>query len=129
MQHDNAHHHWEAVFVGNARDWQLFHSPKHLSMSIAIEVAELMEHLQWLTPKEAREAVAGHAARSVVAEELADVIIYCLSLSNVLSLDTSSAVLDKLAVNEARYPVSEFRSRFRRPERDKGEDKSQIQER
>jgi len=54
-----------------------------------------------------------------VAEELADVLIYCLSLSNALDLDVSSAVMAKLEVNEGRYPASEFRGRFRRPERDK----------
>ena len=31
------------------RDWQQFHSPKNLSMALAIEAAELMEHFQWLT--------------------------------------------------------------------------------
>ena len=46
--------------------------------------------------------------------------VYCLSLSNALDLDVSSAVLGKLHTNEHRYPADEFRGRFRRPERDKG---------
>jgi dCTP diphosphatase len=107
-----------ADFV-DARDWQPFHSPKNLSMSIAIEAAELMERFQWLSAEEARAATQDPAERAAVADELADIVIYCLSLSNALDLDLSSAVLGKLQTNERRYPADEFRGRFRRPERDK----------
>lgn len=89
-------------------------------MSIAIEAAELMERFQWLTTEEAQAAVEDPAERAAVADELADIVIYCLSLSNALGLDVSSAVLGKLQTNEHRYPVNEFRGRFRRPEREKG---------
>jgi dCTP diphosphatase len=108
-----------AAFV-DARDWQPFHSPKNLSMSIAIEAAELMERFQWLTTEEAQAAVQDPGERAAVADEMADIIIYCLSLSNALELDISSAVLGKLQINEHRYPADEFRGRFRRPEREKG---------
>ena len=107
-----------AGFV-NDRDWQPFHTPKNLTMSIAIEAAELMERFQWLTPEEAQAAVEDPDDRAAVADELADVLIYCLSLSNALDLDVSSAVLGKLQTNEHRYPADEFRGRFRRPEREK----------
>jgi len=107
-----------AAFV-NARDWQPFHTPKNLSMSIAIEAAELMEHFQWLTPDEALVAVSKPAERAAVDDELADIVIYCLSLSNALELDVSSAVLGKLHTNEHRYPAGEFQGRFRRPQRNK----------
>ena len=107
-----------ADFV-DARDWQPFHGPKNLSMSIAIEAAELMERFQWLTTTEAQEAVQDPVERVAIADELADILIYCLSLSNALDLDVSSAVLGKLQTNEHRYPADEFRGRFRRPEREK----------
>jgi len=103
----------------NDRDWRPFHTAKNLSMSIAIEAAELMEHFQWLTPDEAQAALDKPAERAAVAGELADIVIYCLSLSNALDLDISSAVLGKLQTNEQRYPAGEFRGRFRRPQRDK----------
>ena len=102
-----------AEFV-DARDWQPFHGPKNLSMSIAIEAAELMERFQWLTTEEAQAAVADPDERAAVADELADIVIYCLSLSNALDLDVSSAVLGKLETNEHRYPADAFRGRFRR---------------
>jgi len=114
-----------AAFV-NDRDWRPFHTPKNLSMSIAIEAAELMEHFQWLTPDEALAAVDSPAERSAVADELADILIYCLSLSNALDLDISSAVLGKLQTNEHRYPAGEFRGRFRRPQRDKDAQKGTL---
>jgi hypothetical protein len=56
-------------------------------MPIAIEAAELMERFQWLTTEEAQEAVADPQERAAVADELADIIIYCLSLSNALDLE------------------------------------------
>jgi len=107
-----------AAFV-DARDWQPFHTPKNLSMSIAIEAAELMERFQWLTADEAQAAVARPQERAAIADELADILIYCLSLCNALNLEVSPAVLDKLQANELRYPAAEFRGRFRRPEREK----------
>jgi dCTP diphosphatase len=107
-----------ADFVNN-REWQTFHTPKNLSMSIAIEAAELMERFQWLTTEEAQASAEDPDERAAVTDELADVIIYCLSLSNALDLDISAAVLGKLTTNEHRFPADEFRGRFRRPERDK----------
>jgi dCTP diphosphatase len=88
-------------------------------MSIAIEAAELMERFQWLTTEEAQATVEGPDERAALADELADILIYCLSLSNALDLDVSSAVLAKLKMSKVRYPADEFRGRFRRPERDR----------
>jgi NTP pyrophosphatase (non-canonical NTP hydrolase) len=108
-----------AAFV-DAREWQPFHTPKNLSISVAIEAAELMEHFQWLTQEEAQAALDDAATRAKVADELADVVIYCLSMSNACGIDISAAVLAKLARNEGRFPVEEFRGRFRRPQRETG---------
>lgn len=106
-----------ADFVA-ARDWQPFHTPKNLSMAIAIEAGELMERFQWLTPEESQAVAADPDERARVEDELADVLIYCLSLSNVLDLDLTAAVEAKLATNERRYPADVFRGRFRRPARE-----------
>jgi AbrB family looped-hinge helix DNA binding protein len=73
-----------------------------------------------LTIEEAQVAVQEPGEKAAVADELADILSYCLSLSNALDLDVSSAVLEKLQANEHRYPLEEFRGRFRRPEREKG---------
>lgn len=97
----------------DARDWRQFHSPKNLSMSIAIEAAELMEHFQWLTLQQA-EALAqtNPAARQAILQELADVLIYCFSLADILDCDVAAIVFDKLASNRQKYPVERYRGRF-----------------
>ncbi len=99
-----------AEFVA-ARDWEQFHTPRNLSSAIAIEVAELMEHFQWLTDEQAALAMQDEAKRAAVADELADVLIYTLSLANALDVDVSAAVLGKLERNERRFPVEEWKGR------------------
>ena len=90
----------------DARDWRQYHSPKNLSMSIAIEAGELMEHFQWLTTAEAMQiAHEEPATRQAILEELADVFIYSLSLVDVLGCDVTTIILEKLAKNEQKYPV------------------------
>lgn len=93
------------------RDWEQFHAPKNLSMSLAIEAAELMEHFQWLDVEDSRR-VATSDRRTAIGEELADVLCYALALANVLDLDLSTTIRDKMRKNEAKYPASEFRGRF-----------------
>lgn len=101
-----------AEFVA-ARDWEQFHVPKNLSVAIAVEAAELMEHFQWLTPEQAASALRDEAKLAAVADELADVLIYVLSLANALDVDVSTTVLEKLERNEERYPAAEWRGRAR----------------
>jgi dCTP diphosphatase len=101
-----------AGFV-SARAWEQFHTPKNLSVAIAIEAAELMEHFQWLTVEQAEDAVQDEAKRAAVADELADVLIYGISLANALDVDVSTVVLAKLGRNEERFPVEEWRGRAR----------------
>ena len=97
-----------AAFV-DARDWQPFHNAKNLSMSIAIEAAELMEHFQWLTVEQSRSLAP--AALDDVGEELADIVIYALSLSNFLGLDLADTVLRKMAKNERKYPAEQVKGK------------------
>jgi len=97
----------------DARDWRQFHSPKNLSMSIAIEAAELMEHFQWVSAQQAEQMVSqDKALAQAVADELADVLIYCLSLADILAYDLPAIIFDKLAKNKAKYPVDQYRGRF-----------------
>ncbi len=92
-----------------ARDWEQFHTPKNLSMSIAIEAAELMEHFQWLTQEQAAATMQDETKRAAVADELADVLIYALDLADTLDVDVSTAIMSKLERNERRFPVGEWR--------------------
>jgi dCTP diphosphatase len=97
-----------AEFV-RERDWEQFHSPKNLAMSIAIEAAELMEHFQWLTIEDSKNLTSEHMVD--IGEELADIIIYSLSLSNTLGLDLSQTVLDKMEKNSRKYPSEKVRGK------------------
>lgn len=93
-----------AKFVKD-RDWVQYHSPKNLSMSIAIEAAELMEMFQWLTIEESREILKSSKKREAIKDELADIAMFVLEFCNVFSIDLSSAVLKKLRKNARKYPA------------------------
>lgn len=95
-----------------ARDWRQFHSPKNLSMALAIEAAELMEHFQWLTPEASRAIGQRTEKLAQVGEELADVICYALALANELELDLSTILHKKMEKNERKYPAAEYRGRY-----------------
>lgn len=86
-----------------ARDWDQFHSPKNLSMALMVEVAELMEHFQWLT--EAQSTSLSPASKAAVAEELADVLLYLVRISDKMGVDLLEAALHKLEKNAVKYPA------------------------
>lgn len=87
------------------RQWERFHDPKAVAMSIAIEAAELLEAFQWLEPDQSWAVVRDESQRAEVADELADVLIYCLSFANLAEIDLSSAIRSKLDRNKRRFPV------------------------
>ena len=86
------------------RDWEQFHDPKNLAMSIAIEAAELMEIFQWVTPEESRNITNNPEKYSQPREELADVLIYALRLADFASIDAADAIEEKLKINAEKYP-------------------------
>ncbi len=95
------------------RAWEPFHSPKNLSMGLAVEAAELMEHFLWIDPDASRQIVQDPARLGEVADEMADVACYLLNLSNTLGIDLSEAILAKLAKNALKYPAEKYRGRYR----------------
>ena len=91
------------------RDWDQYHSPKNLSMALAVEAAELMEHFQWLT--EAESLSLSPPKRDEVAEEVADVLLYLLRLSDKLGIDVVDAAHAKIQINSQRYPAEQARGK------------------
>ena len=83
------------------RDWERFHTPKNLAMSIAIEAAEIMELVQW---QEGSEPLENTANDSPMAEEIADVLSYLLRLATVLKIDPAQALALKIKKNAIKYP-------------------------
>ena len=93
------------------RDWEQFHAPKNLSMALAAEAGELMEHFLWSTPEASRAHVADPVKRAKIAEELADVVIYALEFANVAQIDVAAAIEAKMAANGLKYPVEKAKGR------------------
>lgn len=93
------------------REWEQFHAPKNLSMALAAEAAELMEHFLWATPEASRGVVDEPAKRARIEEELADVVIYAIEFANMSGIDIASAIERKMAANAAKYPVEKARGR------------------
>ncbi len=91
------------------RDWGQFHTPKNLTMALAGEIGELIEHFQWLTPGESAQVMADSATGRAIEDELADVLIYLVRLADVLGVDLLDAAGRKLVRNADRYPVERAR--------------------
>lgn len=82
------------------RNWKQFHNPKDLAISISLEAAELLENFQWSgtdlnVPEKSKK----------IADELADVLIYCALMADAMELDMTEIVLDKLEKNSEKYSV------------------------
>jgi dCTP diphosphatase len=85
------------------RDWEKYHSPKNLSMALAVEAAELMEHFQWLT--EEQSLALSEEKLAAVREEIGDVLIHLVRLCDRLGVDPLQAAMDKLRANQRKYPA------------------------
>lgn len=91
------------------RDWDQFHSPKNLATALAVEAAEILEHFQWLT--EEQSCSLPEPKRDEAAEELADVLLYLVRLSDKLGIDLMAAATDKLRKNAAKYPIEKSKGK------------------
>jgi dCTP diphosphatase len=89
------------------RDWDQFHSPKNLAMALSVEVAEIVEHFQWLTQAESNNMDAAKLA--AIKEEIADVMIYLTRLADRLGIDPVQAAEEKMRINEKKYPVDKVK--------------------
>lgn len=83
------------------RDWKKFHTPENLAKSISIEAAELLEHFQWNKEYNKEE----------VADELADVLNYCILMADALDVDVKEIVLNKIEKNAIKYPIKKFKGK------------------
>lgn len=94
------------------RDWEQFHTPKNLAMALSVEVAELVEHFQWLRTGEPDEL--DDARRLGVKHELADTLVYLVRLADRLDINLYDAVIDKMVLNREKYPVDKVRGQARK---------------
>ena len=85
------------------RDWEQFHSPKNLAMALSVEVAEIVEHFQWLTQEQSRNLPPEKLAE--VREEIGDAMIYLTELAEKLGIDPVEAAKAKVEINSKKYPA------------------------
>ena len=89
------------------RDWDQYHTPKNLSMALIAEAAELIEHFQWVNGEQSH--ILENKTRISVEEELADILIYLVRISDKLEIDLYKAVERKIKINEKKYPADKVR--------------------
>jgi dCTP diphosphatase len=94
------------------RDWDQFHTPKNLACALSVEVAELLEHFQWLQAGQRDEL--GDAKLEQVRHEMADVMVYLVRIADKLDVDLGAAVIEKMALNRAKYPADLVRGDARK---------------
>lgn len=85
------------------RGWECFHTPKNLAMALAGEAGEVLEVLQWMTPRESANLNA--TDKEALALELADVLLYLVRLADVCEIGLVAACERKLLINADRYPI------------------------
>tara|TARA_Y100000591_G_scaffold1504_1_gene1296 strand:- start:1566 stop:1913 length:348 start_codon:yes stop_codon:yes gene_type:complete len=86
------------------RDWEKFHSPKNLTMALSVEVAELVEIFQW-SNSGGLDEIENPDIRKNIEEELADIFIYLLKISDKLNIDIEQSIHQKIEKNEKKYPI------------------------
>ncbi|GAA3745842.1 nucleotide pyrophosphohydrolase [Salinactinospora qingdaonensis] len=91
------------------RDWGPFHTPKNLAMALVGEAGELAAEFQWLDPEESARVLDDPAKATAVRMEMADVFSYLLRLADVLGVDLETALREKVAINEKRFPADTSR--------------------
>lgn len=94
------------------RDWEQFHTPRNLAVALSVEAGELLEHFQWMD--EAASAQLSADKRVQIGEEMADVLLYLIRLSDKLGVDLAGAAQRKLQLNAAKYPADKVRGSSRK---------------
>ena len=91
------------------REWEQFHSPKNLAMALSVEVSEVVDHFQWLTQEQSRALPPEKLEE--VAQEIGDVMIYLVELSDKLGVDPVEAATEKVRTNSSKYPADLVRGK------------------
>ena len=96
----------------NERDWDKFHTPKNLATALSVEASELLEPFQWLVSG-AKDEI-DEAKLTAIRHEMADVLVYLVRLADKMEVDLFQAVLEKMALNRAKYPADKVRGDSRK---------------
>ena len=96
------------------REWAKYHTPKNISMALSVEAAELLEIFQWMTEEESFQVKASSMEKmgqiqGQIQDELADILLYAIRLSDILEIDLPKAIEKKMEKNATKYPISKAR--------------------
>ena len=94
------------------RDWDQFHNPKDLSISLVLEATEVLEHFQWKSIEEMNEYVKTH--KKEIGEELADTLYWILLIGHDLKIDVLKALEEKIKINNEKYPVEKSKGNHKK---------------
>ena len=95
-----------------SRDWEKFHTPKDLALSLMVEAAEVGETFQWKSAQDIQNNI--EQIKTKVGAELADVLYAALLLSHDLGIDLEESFRKKMRENERKYPVESFKGSNRK---------------
>jgi len=90
----------------NERDWEQFHDPKNLAISLNLESSEVLELFQWTKNNEIDSSKVGK-----IPDELADVYYWLLLLADYYQIDLDKALEDKLIKNKSKYPIDKSKGK------------------
>lgn len=93
----------------NERDWNQFHNPKDLAVSLLLESSEVLEHFQWKNGDELANYI--NANKKEISHELADVLYWVLLMANNLDINISKALEEKMKINAKKYPVEKAKGK------------------
>ena len=96
-----------AIRFRDERDWKQFHNPKDMALSLALEASEVLELMQWKNGDELQRHL--EANRSLLGEELSDVLFWVLAMANDFKIDLGEAFTQKLIKNAQKYPIEKAR--------------------
>jgi NTP pyrophosphatase (non-canonical NTP hydrolase) len=88
------------IKFSNERNWNQFHDPKNLAISLQLEASEVLELFQWSKDNELKPERANK-----IGEELADVFYWLIKLSNHYNIDLQEELTKKMDQNEINYPI------------------------
>jgi dCTP diphosphatase len=96
------------------RDWDQFHTPKNLAVSISVEAAELLELFQWSRGQKGWDEVTDVSIQAKIEDELADILLYVIRFADKAGIDLEAIAERKIASNGQKYPAERFRGSDRK---------------
>ena len=95
------------------RDWDRFHTPRNLMLALMGEVGELAEVFQWRGDAGCAPGLPAWSDSDKIhlGEELSDILLYLVRLSDRCGIDLAAASDRKMHLNRIKYPAHVSRGR------------------